>query len=390
MAVEAIVQVADEHGDLHGCWSYGDLPLDRSCRITVISPSLAMSIRVADALRAALQVQGGTEGGCGGNAGGRCITGCRAHSLSGVTQLVVVAVSGASSWSSALESSVQTFLAQADARALGLLPAAEAITVLPPSARPFQAVRFVADVGESVEDILAAAGADLEERKVFLSYSRADAAHALDLAEALADQRFSVYLDTRSNPAGSIWDDVLRDALVDAGIVVVLETANSYKSRWVKKELGLALARGAGVIAVQPTGGPYAFRAASARYVGPPKSAGPFIAEQHRLRLSAQREVRLQSVLAALRSQGVVTSVEGANIRANGYLIGIHERPVEVRQLRRTCETAKAMGLRVATYSPLPVLEIKRTDRNWIHTRASAAAYAEGTLVALARWVATP
>jgi TIR domain len=390
MAVEIVLQTADEHGNLSECWSYLDLPLDQSCRVTVVSGSQRLRDQLLACLRVALRAQGGIEGGCAGNPGGGSISLCRAHAVSGVQQLTVVVVDGAHPGTPALEATVRTFLSQAGARAIGLLPVSESTALLPPSLDPFQASRFVSDVCEAVEDVLSAAGADLEDRKIFLSYSRHDATEALELAEALADQRFSVYLDTRSNPPGSIWDDVLRDALVDAGLVIVLETAASYGSRWVRKEIGLALARGAGVIAVQPLRGAYSFRAPAARFLGPPRNAGPFVAQQHRLRLSTQRAIRISSVLAALAANGVAAVAAGPNIQAGNFLIGVHERPVDVPQLRRTCNAAQAAGLAIATYSPLPVLGSRCTDRRWMHVQAGAAAYADGTLTALAQRVATP
>lgn len=389
MAVEIVLQTADEDGDLWGCWSYLDLPLDRSCRVTVISRSEALRNQLAACLGAALQAQGGNQGGCGGGAGASSIPGCRAHDTSGVEQLIVVVVDDTNPSSPALEATVQSFLSQSSARALGVLPLNESTALLPSYVTQFQASRFVSDVCESVEDVLSAAGADFEDRKIFLSYSRADAAQAVELAGALADERFSVYLDTRSNPAGSIWDDVLRDALVDAGLLVVLETAASYRSMWVKKEIGLAHARGAGVLAVQP-GQPYPFRTVAARFVGSPGQAGPFVVEQHRLRLSTQRAIRLRSVLTALAMRGVPGVRSGGNIQAGKFLIGVHERPVEVRQLRRTHDAAQAAGLATATYSPLPVLQSRRTDREWMHGRTGALAYADGALTTLAEEVATP
>jgi hypothetical protein len=239
-------------------------------------------------------------------------------------------------------------------------------------------------VCESVEDVLSAAGADLEDRKIFLSYSRSDTAQAVELAEALADERFTVYLDTRSNPAEPIWEDVLRDALVDSGLLVVLETAASFNSAWVKKEIGLAHARGAGVLAVQP-GKPYPFRTVAARYIGSPRRAGPFVAEQHRLRLSAQRAIRLRSVLAALATHGVAAVTRGGTVETAKFLIGVHERPVEVRQLRKTHGAAQRKGLAAATYSPMPLLRYRREDRQWIHSKVKALACGEGTLTVLLR-----
>jgi hypothetical protein len=79
----------------------------------------------------------------------------------------------------------------------------------------------------------------------------------------------------------------------------------------------------------------------------------------------------------------------GGSIETSNFMIGVHERPVEVRQFRKTYDAAIAAGLGTATYSPLPVLNTRRADRRWMHGQAGALEYADGRLLSLARRVST-
>jgi len=253
------------------------------------------------------------------------------------------------------------------------------MTALPPSIRRYQSVSYGSAVCDAKDDVLAAAGIEPEERRTFISYSRQDAMEAVELAEALSDEGFQTYLDTRSNRPGSLWEEVLRDALVDAALVVVLETANSAASGWVKREIGYATARGAGVIAVQP-GPPVNFRYIAARFVGDARDAGPFVAEQHRLLVSGQRESRVRSVIDRITQAGVQAIRDGGSVQTPRQLIGVYPRPVTLRQLRRTVNAARVNSVSPVTYSPEPVLSVKRDDRRWMHDVSHATALGDGSL----------
>jgi tetratricopeptide (TPR) repeat protein len=79
--------------------------------------------------------------------------------------------------------------------------------------------------------------------QVFLSYAKEDVASARMMADALAKCGFSVFWD-RHVPVGQPWDDVIGRALEEASCVIVLWSATSAKSRWVREEADRAVARG--------------------------------------------------------------------------------------------------------------------------------------------------
>src|SRR5262245_233190 len=77
---------------------------------------------------------------------------------------------------------------------------------------------------------------------VFLSYAREDAARAAAIARALGDHGLSVFWDVRIR-AGSSWDEVIERELRACKCVVVLWSAASVASRWVKTEARFGLTR---------------------------------------------------------------------------------------------------------------------------------------------------
>jgi hypothetical protein len=79
--------------------------------------------------------------------------------------------------------------------------------------------------------------------QIFLSYGDEDRPRTLVLVEALRSQGWSIWWD-RTIPPGETWDTVIEHALDAASCVVVLWSATSVSSYWVKLEAREALRRG--------------------------------------------------------------------------------------------------------------------------------------------------
>src|SRR5512134_3388593 len=75
---------------------------------------------------------------------------------------------------------------------------------------------------------------------VFVSYARQDKARAAHFVELLAGYGWDVFWDQETR-AGTIWPKVLEDELGLARCLLVLWTANSVASRWVRIEAYEAL-----------------------------------------------------------------------------------------------------------------------------------------------------
>lgn len=77
----------------------------------------------------------------------------------------------------------------------------------------------------------------------FISYAREDRDRAAELASALVARGLSVWWD-REIPPGQTFDEVIEKALTSARCVIVLWSARSVVSRWVRAEASAAAERG--------------------------------------------------------------------------------------------------------------------------------------------------
>ena len=78
---------------------------------------------------------------------------------------------------------------------------------------------------------------------IFISYASADRERARLLADALANRGYSVWWD-RTIPPGRVFDEVIQEAIQGARCMVVLWSADSARSNWVKTEAAEGAARG--------------------------------------------------------------------------------------------------------------------------------------------------
>jgi hypothetical protein len=79
---------------------------------------------------------------------------------------------------------------------------------------------------------------------IFISYASADRERARQLADTLARRGYQVWWD-RTIPPGRVFDEVIQEALHAARCIVVLWSAQSVRSNWVKTEAaeGVSLGR---------------------------------------------------------------------------------------------------------------------------------------------------
>ena len=78
---------------------------------------------------------------------------------------------------------------------------------------------------------------------IFVSYAREDESKAKVIARSLEDGGWSVWWD-RELAAGDTWERKILTELDRASYVVVLWSARSLESRWVRKETEIARERG--------------------------------------------------------------------------------------------------------------------------------------------------
>jgi hypothetical protein len=111
------------------------------------------------------------------------------------------------------------------------------------------------------DDVFAQAVLARPTRSVFISYRRNESLDvARQLAGALADEGFDVFLDERSIARGTEFAREITYRLSDVDMLVVLATSGFDKSTWVRREIELATLSNIGVLAIDWSGVPVATR----------------------------------------------------------------------------------------------------------------------------------
>src|SRR6185312_5635400 len=96
--------------------------------------------------------------------------------------------------------------------------------------------------------------------EIFISYSSKDVERAQTLADALSARDWSVWWD-RKIPLGMSYDQVIEKALAEAKCVIVLWSAVSAASEWVRNEASEAKRRGILIpVFIEQVDAPLAFR----------------------------------------------------------------------------------------------------------------------------------
>jgi hypothetical protein len=84
-----------------------------------------------------------------------------------------------------------------------------------------------------------------EQRRVFVSYRRNESREvAVQLHDMLSERGFDVFLDTHHIRPGSPFQEILFQRLADCDVVIMLDTADYFESRWTKQEIGRAHLKG--------------------------------------------------------------------------------------------------------------------------------------------------
>lgn len=165
------------------------------------------------------------------------------------------------------------------------------------------------------------------QRRVFLSYRRTEArAAALQLFDLLSAHGYDVFLDTHSVERGVDFQEALWHRLCDADVMVMLETATYFESRWTSEEFGQALAKNIGVLRVQwpdATPSPETETCSRVEIVpGELDNATGALADGALERIAEQLE-RFRSLSVAVRRLSAMSQLVTAVESVNGEVLGI-------------------------------------------------------------------
>lgn len=88
-------------------------------------------------------------------------------------------------------------------------------------------------------------------RRLFISYRRAESREvAVQLYDALQQKRFDVFLDTHGVQVGDRFQDELGQRLLDADVMIFLDTTGATASEWIRHEIEIANSLAIGVLQV--------------------------------------------------------------------------------------------------------------------------------------------
>lgn len=89
---------------------------------------------------------------------------------------------------------------------------------------------------------------------IFLSYSRADVSVMNRVRNVLENHAIAVWTDEGLTPGTESWKTTIEEAIRSATGMVVILSPHSYKSKWVKRELGYAIAQGVRIFPILADG----------------------------------------------------------------------------------------------------------------------------------------
>lgn len=141
-------------------------------------------------------------------------------------------------------------------RGIPILPIVSDITKvhdeIPAVLRPLNCLAYNAGGAQRITTaLLECAGLLPRQRRVFVSYRRDEARQAaLQLFDAFSARLFDVFLDTHGIAPAEDFQAMLWHRLCDSDVLVMLDTANYFGSRWTSAEFGRALAKGISVLRV--------------------------------------------------------------------------------------------------------------------------------------------
>jgi hypothetical protein len=123
---------------------------------------------------------------------------------------------------------------------------------LPPALQPLNALGLKQNTIDRIASAFLECVSLLpRQRRIFLSYRRVESrSAALQLFDTLSARQFNVFLDTHEISPGVHFQQALWHNLCDCDVLVMLDTAAYFNSRWTKAEFGRALAKGIPILRV--------------------------------------------------------------------------------------------------------------------------------------------
>jgi TIR domain-containing protein len=398
------------------CQGFVDVGVHRPLRVLVREGSEGAAMRereLVGALAEVLRQMGREANGSAPPCRGRLRSPCVAAGEPGTFNLLAWIASTQPPGPEA-EQVAKKWVGRANAGAVAIVPeGVDPDLVLPPALRRFHVIRFRGRPWDTALEVLAAGRAEDSERRVFISYSHADGvdeAHAV--LHALAEARFSVFLDAFGLAPGSDFEERLRHQLMDKAFLVLIETPRAIASEWVGRELSFARQHRLGIVSVHPEASeatlPQVFpaqrwslpagalerRAGSAALKpGAADDLREFVTLRHEMTILRRRyelERGLRAALAAVGVSGrsVRRTVGGLEVDTARRRWSVSLRPRPASLLDMHAAARQAPPRRPVMVSATPQGQPEREALAWLAESSGVAHCDEGLLLPLARGIA--
>lgn len=198
---------------------------------------------------------------------------------------------------------------------------------IPAPLRPINGLNFGTDSSlRMINALLECAGLLPRQRRVFVSYKRAESRDAaLQLFDAFSARMYDVFLDTHGIPPAEDFQALLWHRLCDCEVLVMLDTPGYFKSRWTSAEFGRALAKSIGILRVgwpESTAAPQILASGSIQLGSNDLGTGGGIVDEAIDRVCYQLEaMRSQSI--AMRHLTLVSGLQQGLRRIGGAVLGV-------------------------------------------------------------------
>jgi hypothetical protein len=324
---------------------------------------------------------------------GPCGTGCWATTETSTSNLLVV-LAGATPASPDMDTLVQQWKGQG----LPVIPVVhesdDPQVVLPLGARRDVAIKYRHSPAEASDEVLESMMLVDELRRAFISYAWQDGfGLASEVFSALAQHRFEVYLDRFQTPPGTNFVERIEDELIDKLMVVLIESAEANRSKWVLHEIEVAKRRQLGLLAINIGNAPIHPRVPEVRRlrlpVFDPQAITTSVEEHYRRAILNLRERRLRSLRDALRAAGPAAVAraerDGFDVRApRQYSILTCIRPAALGDARLVSQRVASTGAIPVITCPRPAHSRRRLDLNWLGNNTPVKIVPDGRLTTAA------
>jgi hypothetical protein len=295
---------------------------------------------------------------------------------------------------------------------LPILPAsADPNLVLPPALSQIVILRNTIGVASLVPNIFLAAGIGSDQFRLFISYRRNDSA---DLADQLFDrfshEGFDVFLDRFRGTPGRAFPPQLSGALMDKGLLIVIESPNVWQSQWTIAEVMFAVQFRLGLMSIKTPGGAAfgvipstdRFEVSNSDLINSPNGDNlsqsglnrfvDFVRARYADQL-LRRRVFLESLLGnalarySLQAQWQTNGTHMVS-HANGYSVELATRPPNLENVRRAADALTSTSQSAIVTGPRGFLDPQaRSNLDWLLDRVNVACFEETTMTQMAQQI---